>query len=127
MHSNLCPERCSFTHPPFLPREEAQFPMGPPHQGPPRARKNYGLRRIPGTNWFGDAVFAAGVSMPMPPLCAPRTLVADVVPRKVAKCAAQRDVCHLGARKRGGIGGVPTVKRFLHPGEGQHVALVSVA
>ena len=57
----------------------------------------------------------------------PRTLVADAVPQKAAKCRAQGDVCHLGALKKGGIGGVPTVERSLHLGEGQHIALVGVA
>ena len=54
MHSNLRPERCKLHPPFFLPVEEAQFLMGPPHQGTARARKNFSLRQVPGTNWFGD-------------------------------------------------------------------------
>ena len=109
---------------PLGPLEEAQFPMGPPHQGPPRASKNFGVRQIPGTKWFGGRGQGLArqwflCSCPPPPRVPPapppppRTLVEDAVPQNAAKCPAQRDVPHLGARKMGGIGGIPTAQHSL--------------
>ena len=74
-------------HPPFfLPVEEAQFSMGPPHQSTARACKNFSLHQVPGTNWFGDGgqgFSRLGFPCPCPPCvppAPPRTLVPDAVP-----------------------------------------------
>ena len=67
----FAPQALQFHPPFFLPVEEAEFPMGPPHQGTARDRKN--LRQVPGTNWFGDGgqVFSR-LGLPCPCLpCAP--------------------------------------------------------
>ena len=108
-HSNLRLERCSFTHP-FPPNGGSILPNGTPHQGTARARKNFGLRQVPGTNWFGDG--GQGFSrlrLPCPPPPPPTTLLPDLVPQEMAKCPAQGDIRHVGRRKRGGIRGVPTI------------------
>ena len=70
----LAPGALQLHPPPFLPLEEAKFPMGPPHQGPPRARKNFGLRPIPGPNWFrdgGQGLSRQGFPCPCPPRVPP--------------------------------------------------------
>ena len=46
----LAPGALQLHPPPFLQVEEQQLPMGAPHQGPPRPRKNFGLREIPSPN-----------------------------------------------------------------------------
>ena len=61
------------------------------------------------------------VSMSMPPpvhrRTPPRTLAPDPVPQKTVKGPAQGDIRHVREQEKGGIGGVPTVRRYLHPNE----------
>ena len=54
MNSHYVPRALQHHPPLFLQVEEAQFRMGPPHQGTLRARKNFSLRQVPNINWFGD-------------------------------------------------------------------------
>ena len=66
----LAPRALQFHPPLFVRVEEARFAMGPLHQGTGRARKNFGLRQIPGTNWFGDGgqeFSRLGFPCPSPP------------------------------------------------------------
>ena len=93
-----------------------------------RARKNFSLRQVPGTNGFGDGgqgFFPVGFPCPCPPpplVCRqpppPRAPLFWVRCRKQRR-NAQRRVTYAppGAQKKGGIRGVPTVQCCLHPGE----------
>ena len=130
LHSNLRPEQCSFTHPLSSQWGKHSSQWDPRIKAPRGPVKTLACIKSPAVRGFGTLAFPAGVSMPMPPLCAARPPAhpcCDAAPQKAAKCPAQGNGSHLGAQKEGGIGGVPIVQRSLYPRDGHHIALVGVA
>ena len=115
MHSNLRPERCSFTHAVSSQWRKHGFQWDPRVKAPRGPVEILGCVKSPAPigSGMGDKGFPGrGFHADAPPVCRqapPRTLVADAMPQKTANCLAQGNVSDHGARRKGGIGGVPTV------------------